>query len=105
MVLGFTSSRSALFAAVSFFIHGRPCSSLCFLVGHTSIFITLLDVFGLSFLFVCVAALIASRHNYYLPLVRIFAFLKAFVRPWRFVRAGLKMSPFFLRRASIFLIV
>src|SRR4051812_16350113 len=105
VIFGFAAARAALLSAVPHFIDRRPRSALSFLIGNSSVLIAFFNVFGHALLFVCVTALIASRHNFYLPLIRMFAFFKACARLWRFVRTGLKMSPFFLIRASMFLIV
>src|SRR4029078_7113513 len=80
MVVGFAAARSALFAAVVDLINSRPCSAFCFFLGYPAFFISFLDIFRHPFLFVRITALIAPWHNCYLPLIYMFASLKAFAR-------------------------
>jgi hypothetical protein len=51
-----------LLAAVGFFVHGRPRPALGLVVRDTATFIAILDVFGLTFLFVGIARLISAWH-------------------------------------------
>jgi hypothetical protein len=50
-------------SAVRNLIFGRPGATFRFLAGNASLLITLLDVPGLTLLFVCIAALVAAWHK------------------------------------------
>lgn len=62
MVFCMTSSRSRLFSASGNLINGCPCSSFGLFIRDASILITLLDVLGLSLLFVRVLIFITAWH-------------------------------------------
>src|SRR6266550_798440 len=44
-------------------VHGRPRAALGLFFGHATLFVPLFDVFCLTLFFVCVFALVASRHD------------------------------------------
>src|SRR5690348_4075017 len=80
MVLGLAATRTALFTAVRLFVHGRPRTSLGFLVRNAAVFVSLLDMLRLSLLLICVAAFISSWHY---EITSLFVRIKRpFSRPW-----------------------
>src|ERR1700756_179094 len=55
MVLLFAAAGTALFAAVCFFVHGRPRAALRLFMRHTTFLVTFFDMLRLSFLLFCIA--------------------------------------------------
>ena len=60
MVFRLTASRATLLPAMRFLVHRRPGTALRFALRYAPAFITLFDVFGLTFLLVGVAGFITS---------------------------------------------
>jgi hypothetical protein len=56
------SSRAAFLSTSGHGINRRPGASLCFLLRHSLLFVSLFNMLGLAFLFICVSTFIPSWH-------------------------------------------
>src|SRR5579862_1574047 len=63
VVLGFAAAAAALLPAEADFVNRRPCAAFCFGLAGAAALVALLDVFGLTLLFVRVLRFAALRHG------------------------------------------
>jgi hypothetical protein len=57
------SSGTRFLPASGHLVHGRPGARFGFIFAHPTLFVTLFDMFGLSFLLIGVSGFISSRHD------------------------------------------
>src|SRR5688500_16459050 len=57
------AARAGFFATTIILVDGSPGAPLCFLLRHTFLLITFLDMVGLAFLLVRIGGLITSWHK------------------------------------------
>jgi hypothetical protein len=62
MIFRLASAGTGLLSAAGFFVHGRPRPALGLVLRDTAILIAILNMFGLTFLFVGVTRLISAWH-------------------------------------------